>query len=86
MRDVLARIEEGELKEMVLASRSVRSSLEPYPAALRTQCDQVIDSLAPTLPVVATTLAEAKEEVSHLHALPRAPLANDLVDEPAQSG
>jgi hypothetical protein len=45
---------------------SARSLLEPSPHAVRTQYDQVIDSLARELPAVGAMLAEAKEEVSHL--------------------
>jgi transposase-like protein len=62
---------------------SARSLLEPSPHAVRTQYDQVIDSLARELPAVGAMWAEAREEVSHLHELPEESLANDLVHEPA---
>jgi len=45
MRDVLGRIPKGS-QEMVLAAGSARWLLEPSPHAVRTQYDQVIDSLA----------------------------------------
>nr|WP_245526008.1 IS256 family transposase [Acidimicrobium ferrooxidans] len=45
---------------------------QPSPGAVRTQYDQVIDSLAAKLPAVAAMLAEAKEEVCTFTHFPEA--------------
>jgi len=68
MRDVLGRIPKGS-QEMVLAwIRTIFA--QPSPQAVRTQYDQVIDSLARELPAVAAMLAEAKEEVCTFTSFP----------------
>jgi putative transposase len=70
LRNVLSRVPRGSAQMVLAAIRTI--FVQPDAAAVREQLDEVVDKLEPRFPVVASMLAEAREDLLAFSTFPMA--------------